>query len=67
MNGYLLSSHPTRARAERSQRRWIGIQRIWDRAFAHARGYEVYPPAERVYRVTRMGRRYVVIFDDPTL
>lgn len=67
MSELVLSRHKSHKQAQAHLSRWIKTQKWWDKILFKQTGQRVFPPPHEVYRVERDGRRYAVVFDDPTM
>jgi hypothetical protein len=67
MTEIVLARRLSHKQAQRERSRWIRTQKAWDHILHIKTGLEVYPPPHQVFRVQRDGRRFCVVFDDPTL
>lgn len=67
MTEIVLKRRLSHKQAQAQLSHWIKIQKAWDRILRLSTGQQVFPPPHEVYRVERQGKRYAVVFDDPTL
>ena len=67
MSKVVMARRLSHQQAQKRLSHWIKMQKWWDQLLSKSTGKEVYPPAHQVYRVEKDGRRYCVIFDDPTM
>jgi hypothetical protein len=66
MNTIVLERRLSHKQAQTRLSHWIRMQKMWDSLIKRKTGEIVYPPPHEVYRVTKDGRKYAVVFDDPT-
>jgi hypothetical protein len=67
MTALVLEKHRSHKRAQAGLSHWIKTQKHWDKILKIKTGLAVFPPPHEVYRIERQGKRYYVVFDDPTM
>lgn len=62
-----LARFATRRAAESERKRFVAAQELVDRVSDRLFGVPMWPPADAVYQVIVVDRKYVLVYEDPSV